>query len=103
MRISLGRDDSSDSELIGVIRQVRRRWRMKLALRGALAVVGLGLLVLLAGAFGLEAARFSASAIVVFRAIVVVSVLGLVALLFVRPLLQRVSDEQVAMYLEEHE
>ena len=31
------RDDSS-SELVDVIHQVRRRWRMKLALRGALGV-----------------------------------------------------------------
>jgi len=44
-------------ELISVIRQVRTRWRMKLALRGAVGVVGIGVLVLLAGAFSLEAER----------------------------------------------
>ena len=37
----------SGSELVEIIHQVRRRWRMKLALRGALGVVGLGVLVLL--------------------------------------------------------
>jgi len=37
------------ADLIQIIRQVRRRWRFKLALRGALGVVGLGVLVLLAG------------------------------------------------------
>ncbi len=90
-------------ELISVIRQVRRRWRMKLALRGAVGVLGLGLLVLLAGAFGLEAARFDAGAIVAFRILAIVAFLGLAALLLVRPLLRQVSDEQVALYLEEHE
>ena len=28
------------AELLGIVRQVRRRWRMKLALRGALIVAG---------------------------------------------------------------
>ena len=37
------------SDLIAVIRQVRRRWRMKLALRGAVGVLGLGVLVLQIG------------------------------------------------------
>jgi hypothetical protein len=90
-------------ELISVIRQVRKRWRMKLALRGAVGVVGIGVLVLLAGAFGLEAARFSAGAIVAFRVVTAAAFLGLAAFLLVRPLLRRVSDEQVALYLEEHE
>src|SRR5512134_4168045 len=90
-------------ELISVIRQVRTRWRMKLALRGAVGVAGLGALVLLAGAFGLEAARFSAGAIVTFRIVTVAAFLGLAAFLLVRPLLRRVNDEQVALYLEEHE
>src|SRR5687767_5863371 len=91
------------SDLIAVIRQVRRRWRMKLALRGAVGVLGLGLLVLLAGAFALEAARFSAASIVTFRVVTMVAFLGLTAVLLIRPLVRRVSDEQVAMYLEEHE
>jgi hypothetical protein len=91
------------SDLIAVIRQVRRRWRLKLALRGAVGVIGLGLLVVLAGAFGLEAARFSAGAIVTFRIVTIAAFLVLTAFLLVRPLVQRVSDEQVALYLEEHE
>src|ERR687892_513301 len=55
------------TELIDIIRQVRRRWRMKLALRGVLAVA------VLLGWF------------------------------VVRPMLRRVSDGQVALYLEECE
>jgi hypothetical protein len=54
----LRRSDPS-SELVEIIRQVRRRWRMKLALRGALGVIGIGVVVLLLSAYGLEAWRFT--------------------------------------------
>ncbi len=91
------------SELVEIIGQVRRRWRMKLALRGALGVVSLGVLVLLASAFGLESWRFTPGAIITFRVIVGLSLAGLVGYLFVRPLMRRATDEQVALYLEEHE
>lgn len=91
------------SELLDVIRQVRRRWRLKLALRGALGVVGLGLVVLLLSAYGLESWRFTAASIVAFRIILGLALAGLIAYLLVRPLMQRATDEQVALYLEEHE
>ena len=93
----------SDSELVDIIHQVRRRWRMKLALRGALGVVGLGVVVLLLSAYGLESWRFTAAAIVTFRVIVGVALAGLIGYLLVRPLMRGASDEQVALYLEEHE
>ncbi|MEO8521456.1 MAG: DUF4175 family protein, partial [Acidobacteriota bacterium] len=93
----------SSLELVDVIRQVRRRWRMKLALRGALGVAGLGLVVLLVSAYGLEAWRFTPRSILTFRIILAVALAGLVTWLLVRPLMRRASDEQVALYLEEHE
>ena len=91
------------SELRTIIHQVRKRWRMKLAVRGALAVLGIGFVVFLASASALEAARFTAGAILVARIGLAVAIAALVAIFFVRPLLRRVSDEQVALYLEEHE
>src|SRR5215203_2447301 len=96
------REDLS-TELLNVIRQVRRRWRMKLALRGALAVTALGLLLFLLSARALEAARFTPQSIVTFRIVLAAGIAGLIAYLLARPLLRRVRDEQVAMYLEEHE
>ena len=96
------RDDSS-TELVDVIRQVRRRWRMKLALRGALGVLGLGLIVLLLSAYGLESWRFTPSSIITFRIILGLALAGLVGYLLVRPLMRNATDEQVALYLEEHE
>ncbi len=97
------RSDDSSSELVDVIRQVRRRWRMKLALRGALGVVGISLVVLLLSAYGLESWRFTAGSIIAFRILLGVVVVGLIGYLLVRPLMRSATDEQVALYLEEHE
>jgi hypothetical protein len=91
------------TELRAVIQHVRRRWRMKLAVRGALAVLGIGFVVFLVSASALEAARFSPGAILTARAGLALAIAALVGFFFVRPLLRRVSDEQVALYLEEHE
>jgi hypothetical protein len=91
------------TELRTVIQQVRRRWRMKLAIRGALAVLGIGFVVFLVSASALEAARFSPGAILTARAGLALAIAALVAFFFVKPLIRRVSDEQVALYLEEHE
>ena len=66
-------------------------------------VAALGLLVFLVSARALEAARFTPQAIITFRIVLAAVIAGLVAYLLVRPLLRRVRDEQVAMYLEEHE
>src|SRR6478672_10227137 len=97
------RRTDSPSELVEIIHQVRRRWRMKLALRGALGVVGLGVLVLLLSAYGLESWRFTAGAIITFRVVVGLALIGLIGYLLIRPLMRQASDEQVALYLEEHE
>jgi hypothetical protein len=88
-------------ELIDVIHRIRSRWRTRLALRGAVVVVAGTLLALLLSASSLEALRFSPAAIVSFRifAFLVFAALGWFG--FVRPLRRRVSDSQVALYLEE--
>src|SRR5688500_10525221 len=86
MRNPFGHDDAqADSELIAVIRQVRRRWRLKLALRGAAIVAALTVVVFLAAALGLESSRFAPGAIVAFRVVLPVAMLVLVGLFFVRP------------------
>jgi hypothetical protein len=104
MRMPFGRDDSpSDSDLIGIIHQIRRRWRMKLALRGTVLVAALAVAVFMGAAVGLESSRFAPGAILTFRILLPITILALIAVFFVRPLLRRVSDEQVALYLEEHE
>jgi hypothetical protein len=93
----------ADSDLIGIIRQVQKRWRFKLALRGAATVAALMVAVFFAAAFGLESSRFAPAVILTFRVLLPLALLALIGLFFVRPLMRRVSDEQVALYLEEHE
>ena len=101
----LGHDTSGTarSALMDVIRQVRKRWRMKLALRGVARFVGCMALVLIGSAYALESLRFSPNAILAFRVAVGLAVVASAAWFIVRPLMRRVSDEQVALYLEEHE
>jgi hypothetical protein len=89
------------SELVDVIRRVRNRWRMKLAMRGAVVVVAGTVLALLLSASGLESFRFSAPAIIAFRIVTVATFVGLLLYGLVWPLRRRVTDAQVAMYLEE--
>src|SRR6185436_16453768 len=91
------------AELGQVIRQIRNRWRLKLALRGVVVVVAGSLLALLLSASGLEALRFSGPAIVLFRVLVVAVFATLAAAWLWRPLKRQVSDQQVALYLEEQD
>src|SRR6266545_2240738 len=89
------------AELVAVIHRVRNRWRLKLALRGAVIVVTGTLLALFLSASSLEALRFSPAAIITFRIVALLIFAALVAVGFVRPLRRRVTDTQVALYLEE--
>src|SRR3954447_19451135 len=91
------------TELVDVIRRVRNRWRARLALRGAVVVAAGTVLALLLSASGLESFRFSAPAIITFRIITVAVFVGLMFYGLVWPLRRRVTDAQVAMYLEERD
>ncbi|MBI4540523.1 MAG: DUF4175 family protein [Gemmatimonadetes bacterium] len=90
-------------ELLGVIRMVRRRWRLKLVLRG-LAITAFALLAgVLTATYGMDHFRFAPAAVAVFRVLAYAVPLGLLAWFVVRPLLRRAPDDHVALYLEEHE
>lgn len=94
---------ASRTDVLRLVRSVRRRWRFGVGLRGLAMVVGITGLVVFLSAMGLERFRFSPEAVFWFR-LLTWSTLGATVLLFlVRPLLRRVTDEQVALYLEEHE
>ena len=100
---SLRRRSSSPTDLLDIIGEVRTRWRTKLALRGALAVAGIGFGLFLLAAYGMEWARFSGASIIAARvAMLVVLAASAYWFLWV-PLRRRVTDEQVALYLEENE
>ena len=88
-------------ELIEIVHRVRNRWRLRLALRGAVIVVAGTLLALLLSASSLEALRFSPAAIISFRVIALLVFAGLVYYGLLRAMMRRVNDNQVALYLEE--
>ena len=89
--------------LTTIIGDIRKRWRIKLALRGAMFVVGGAILALLLSAYSLETLKFSPGSIIGFR-IALLMVSGTLAwYFFVQPQWRKVSDEQVALYLEECE
>ncbi|MCY4398715.1 MAG: DUF4175 family protein [Gemmatimonadetes bacterium] len=91
------------NSILGVVRGVRRRWRLKLLLRGLALTLGGALLTFLVSASSLEFLRFQPEAVTAFR-IVLWLVVGffLVRAVF-WPLLRPISDDRVALYLEEHE
>jgi hypothetical protein len=90
-------------ELTSVIRDVRRRWRLRLALRGLTWVIAATAVILLIASFGMERLGFTPQSILVSRVVAYVAILGVAILFLVRPLVRRVSDQRVALYLEEHE
>ncbi len=98
-----GRQLRAAADVRRIVRQVRRRWRLKLVLRGMAVVAAGGLLIFLASAVGLEVLRFRPEAVTVFRAVLWIATVGLLARFVLWPLFRRVSDERVALYLEEHE
>src|SRR5436305_14866503 len=90
--------DLSRTELTGIIHQIRKRWRLKLAMRGAAFVVAGGVLALLISAYGLERLKFSPGSIIAFRVAMIMIAGALAANFFVLPQWRRVTDEQVALY-----
>ena len=99
----LRRRSTASTTLLEIIADVRRRWRLKLALRGAVAVLGVAFALFLVAAYGMEWARFSSASIIAARVLMALTLAGSVFWFVARPLMRRVSDEQVALYLEEHE
>jgi len=91
------------ADLPSVIRAVRRRWRLHLLLRGLAIVLAGGFLAFLLATWGADRFRFAPTPLAVFQVLAWGAAAFLAYRFLVRPLARRVSDEQVALYLEEHE
>ena len=93
----------ANRRLLELVSSVRWRWRTRILLRGLTVVGVVSGTVLFLSAIGLEQLRFTAEAVVAFR-LLTWGTLALCSVLFILlPLLKRPTDEQVALYLEEHE
>ena len=97
------RSQTAPGGVASVIGEVRARWRRKLLMRGLFRVLVGGAVVLIGAGVALEALRFTPSAILSFRIATLAVIAALAAGWIARPLMRRVTDEQVALYLEEHE
>ena len=89
------------AELVEIIRRVRNRWRVRLALRGAVIVLAGIVLTLFLSASSLEQLRFTPASIIAFRIVAIAVFAALVVVALLKPLMRQVSDAQVALYLEE--
>ena len=96
-------DVNARAQLLDIVRQVRRRWRIRLAVQGAVGFLIAGVAAMIAIAYVLESLKFAPTAILVFRIVTALVLAGAGAWFFARPLSRKVTDEQVALYLEEHE
>ena len=89
--------------VLKILKDVRNRWRLRVAFKGLAIVLVAGTAAFLISAFGMNALRFAAPAVVGFRLLSWVAVAVLTYVYLVRPLRRHLDDEHAALYLEEHE
>jgi hypothetical protein len=90
-------------DLLGIIRYVRARWRAKLAVKGAVRVFVTSVAVFFVLAYAMQWARFTPVSILAARLLLASAVVTAAYFFLVKPLRRRVTDDQVALYLEEKE
>ena len=94
---------TQESQLLGVVRGVRTRYRAKLALRGAAITIAAGWALIAIGGVIMNAFHYADPIVLTVRIVAIAAILGMTAWFIVRPLLPKLRDDQVALYLEEHE
>src|SRR5882672_11105143 len=99
----LRRVSTPPTDLMGIIHYVRARWRTKLAVKGAVRLIAVSVAIFFALAYGMQWARFSPLSILGSRILLAVALVTSTYFFLVKPLRRRVTDEQVALYLEEKE
>jgi hypothetical protein len=94
---------SSHEDLVRIVRSVKHRWRLRVLLRGLAIVLATGVGALLISAYGMDYFRFDDRAVLWFRVFAYLALVVVAVRFLILPLTKRVSDERVALYLEEHE
>lgn len=90
-------------DLRALIATVRRRWRMRRGLRGATILMAALVAVTVFAGVGLTYLHFTPGAILGARIIAYLGLTAVLAYAVALPLVRRVSDAQVARYIEEHD
>ena len=96
-------ETSGYPQLLRVIRYVRSRWRIRNTVKGIAFLLLFGLVAFAISAYGMEYFRYSAWSVRLFRIFTYLALVGLALRFLVRPLAKRVTHEQVALYIEEHD
>lgn len=96
-------NDLTYTELLQVVRSVRRRWRGRNLLRGGLIVLCAGFVAFAAAVWAMDYSLYTESAVRWMRVFTWVALGALAARFLLLPLVQKASDQQVALYIEEHE
>ena len=94
---------SEQSQLLGVVRGVRNRYRAKRALRGAAITVAAGWAVLAAASYAMSVLKYTDAAVLWCRILAILAILAIAVRFILWPLRPKFGDNQVALYLEEHE
>src|SRR5215831_18965962 len=94
---------SEQSQQLGVVRGVRNRYRMKRALRGGAITVAASWAVLVAASYAMSVLKYTDAAVLWCRIAAIVAIAAIVIRFLAWPLRPRFGDNQVALYLEEHE
>src|SRR5262245_7093312 len=93
----------SRAALQNIVMDVRRRWRTRRALNGVATASGVILIVFLITANVIGKGTPDQGAIMIARLIVLAAAAAAMIWFALRPLFYRVSDERVALYIEERE
>jgi hypothetical protein len=97
----LKRASTPPTDLIGIIRYVRARWRARLAIKGAVRVFVVSVVVFFALAWWMQWTRFTPGSILASRILLAAALVSAAYYFLITPLRRRVTDDQVALYLEE--
>ncbi len=89
------------SPLASLLQSARRRWRLRHLAVGVAITLSLVVLVLVLASLALEVARFAPAAITIARVVLGLITFGVVGRWIVWPLIRSLSDERLALYLEE--
>src|SRR5437764_15483725 len=90
-----------ESQLLGVVRGVRNRYRAKRALRGTAITVAASWAILALSAYAMNVLKYGDGAVITVRILSLLAIAVVAAVFIALPLRPKDDDQRVAMYLEE--
>ncbi len=98
-----GPESPPPAALVDIIRRVRARWRLRRVLTGLALAFAASVVILGISAWAMDALRYETWVVRTFQVSAWLLVAGALARFLWSPLRSRVTDHQVALYVEEHD